>query len=187
MELKWASTRKCLSSTFFWDWLGVKCREKTGQGLLPFNFKYIPKAEKLYVLFFFPWSCFAKFGWRKPAESLALVDVGWRQEHIYFLYLPIFTSEALRQTAKPWPCCCLCAGNESAFPSQSFFPAPTRSAPKIRNWVSNADAIKCLLYSRAWIRAVSEPHILHLLIRAQLPPRERNTVKSHYPTSCKHL
>lgn len=106
--------------------------------------------------------------------------MGWRQEHIYFLYLPVFTSEALRQTAKPWR-----AGSRSTFPSQSLFPAPTRSALKIRSGVSNADAIKCLLYSRAWIRAVAEPQTLHLLIRVQLPLREPNRVKSHYPASCK--
>lgn len=62
------------------------------QSLVSFGF--------IYILFFsFSLSCFVKSEWRKPAENIALVDVGWRQEHIYFVYLPVFPSEALRQTS----------------------------------------------------------------------------------------
>lgn len=52
------------------------------------------------------------------------MDVGWRQEHIHFLYLPLFTGEALRQTAKPWR-----AGTRSTFPS--FPPNPFSQHDKI--------------------------------------------------------
>lgn len=88
MELKWASTRKCLSSTFFWDWLGVKCREKTGQGLLPFNFKYIPKAEKLYFLFFFLEVALPSLGGESQLKALPwwMWD-GGRNTFIFFIYL----------------------------------------------------------------------------------------------------
>lgn len=91
-----------------------------GQGLLSFNFKYIPKAEQLGFLFFL--SCFAKFGWRKPAENLALVDVGWRQECIYFIYLPVFTGEALRQNSKAMAVLpAACRQEERSPPPNPFF------------------------------------------------------------------
>lgn len=73
--------------------MGVKRREKTGHGCLCCNFSVFRKRGSWD---FFS-SCFANFGWRKRAENLALVDVGWRQG---LFYLPVYTGDAPRQNSE---------------------------------------------------------------------------------------
>lgn len=59
-----------------------------GQGLLPFNFKYIPKAEKLYFLFFFLEVALPSLGGESQLKALPwwMWD-GGRNTFIFFIYL----------------------------------------------------------------------------------------------------
>lgn len=170
--------------------MGVKCRKKTGQSLLSFNFKYIPKAERSGFLGFFL-NCFAKFGGKKRVENHALVNVGWRQEcfFFFFFYLPVFTGEVLRQNSKAMAALAAACRQEEQSPPQILFPGTnkistedTRLSQQCRCHQMSA-LFQCMNQSGE----VSEPHILHLLIRVQLPPRKQNTVKSHYPACREHL
>jgi len=72
-------------------------------------------------------------GGENQLKNLALVDVAWRQECIYFLYLPIFTGEALGQNSKAVATLHGMQVRRALSPPNPFSPAPTRSAPKIRD------------------------------------------------------
>lgn len=104
---------------FFWGWLGVKSREKRGQGLLSVHFKCIPKAKQLGFLFFFKLLCqvwVEKTSW-KPCLGACGMEAG-----IHLFYLPIFTSEALRQNSKAMATLPAACRQEEHSPRQILFP-----------------------------------------------------------------
>lgn len=171
------SLNKKMFVFFFWDWLGLKCREKTGQGLLAFNFKYILKAEQLKLIPFFSLLCqvwVEKTSWR-PCLGGCGIEAGTHLFSLIYLFLP----------ARPW-------GKQQSRGMQanqehSSLPVPFFSSTDKISTEDMQLSQQCRCHQvSALFQSMNQSRV-----RASYPASPDKSavtseVKSHYPASCKH-
>lgn len=137
LEVEWASTRKVFVLHLFPRLAGSNAQGEERARVYFLLISNIFRKRSSWDFCFFFKIAFSSLGGEDQLKTLPRwMWAGGRNAFILFIYL-FLPARPWGKIAKLRPRCRLRAGKKSVLPHKSFFPAPTRSTAKIRDWVSN--------------------------------------------------